>query len=57
MALALTGLLIAVGAGRFHGGLVLLLILAYLAFFASCVGRSSGHWFPRYSPTMCAAWP
>ncbi len=38
MAITLAGLLIAVAAGRFHGGLVLFLILAYLAFFASCVG-------------------
>lgn len=38
MAITLMGLLIAVAAGRFHGGLVLFLILAYLAFFASCVG-------------------
>jgi len=38
MAITLTGLLIAVAAGRFHGGLVLFLILAYLAFFAACVG-------------------
>jgi SP family arabinose:H+ symporter-like MFS transporter len=38
MALTLSGLLIAAAAGKFHGGLVLALILAYLAFFASCVG-------------------
>jgi MFS transporter, SP family, arabinose:H+ symporter len=38
MALTLTCLSVAVAAGRFHGGLVLVLILTYLAFFASCVG-------------------
>ena len=38
MAITLTGLMIAVVMGHFHGGLVLFLILAYLAFFASCVG-------------------
>lgn len=38
MAVTLTWLLIAVAAGRFHGGLVLVLILTYLAFFAACVG-------------------
>jgi MFS transporter, SP family, arabinose:H+ symporter len=38
MAAALGGLLVAVAAGHFHGGLVLVLILLYLAFFASCVG-------------------
>ena len=38
MMLALAGLLAAVLAGHFHGGLVLVLILMYLAFFSSCVG-------------------
>lgn len=38
MTLALAGLLTAVLAGHFHGTLVLVLILLYLAFFASCVG-------------------
>jgi len=38
MSLALVGLLTAVLAGHFHGILVLVLILLYLAFFASCVG-------------------
>jgi MFS family permease len=38
MAITLTGLLIAVAARQFHGVLVLFLILAYLAFFASSVG-------------------
>jgi SP family arabinose:H+ symporter-like MFS transporter len=38
MALALAGLLAAVLAGHFHGTLVLVLILLYLAFFSSCVG-------------------
>ncbi len=38
MALALAGLLTAVVAGHFHGVLVLVLVLLYLAFFASCVG-------------------
>jgi SP family arabinose:H+ symporter-like MFS transporter len=38
MTVALGGLLIAVTAGHFHGILVLLLVLLYLAFFASCVG-------------------
>ena len=38
MALTLTGLLVAVQTGQFHGVLVLLLILAYLAFFSSCAG-------------------
>jgi len=38
MSITLTGLLIAVAAGQFHGVLVLCLILAYLACFASCVG-------------------
>ena len=38
MALTLTGLLVADAAGQFHGELVLVLILTYLAFFAACVG-------------------
>jgi MFS transporter, SP family, arabinose:H+ symporter len=38
MALTLICLLVADAAGRFHGELVLVLILTYLAFFASCVG-------------------
>ena len=38
MALSLLALTIAVVTGRFHGGLVLVLILAYLSFFASCIG-------------------
>ena len=38
MMLALCGLLAAVLAGHFHGILVLLLVLLYLAFFSSCVG-------------------
>jgi SP family arabinose:H+ symporter-like MFS transporter len=38
MALALAGLLAAVLAGHFHGVVVLVLILLYLAFFSSCVG-------------------
>ena len=38
MAVTLAGLMITAAAGRFHGGLVLFLILAYLAFFAACVG-------------------
>jgi SP family arabinose:H+ symporter-like MFS transporter len=38
MALSLAGLLAAVLAGHFHGTLVLVLILLYLAFFSSCVG-------------------
>ena len=38
MALTLTCLSVAVAAGQFHGELVLVLILTYLAFFAACVG-------------------
>jgi len=38
MGVALVLLVIAVLAGRFHGGLVLALLLAYLAFFCSCIG-------------------
>jgi sugar porter (SP) family MFS transporter len=38
MAVTLTGLLIAVATGTFHGVLVVVLVLAYLAFFAACVG-------------------
>ena len=38
MALALAGLLTAALLGHFHGLLVLVLVLLYLAFFASCVG-------------------
>jgi SP family arabinose:H+ symporter-like MFS transporter len=38
MAVTLTGLIIAVATGHFYGVLVLVLILAYLAFFSSCVG-------------------
>ncbi len=38
MMLSLTGLLVAALTGQFHGLPVLVLILAYLAFFASCVG-------------------
>ena len=38
MAAALTLLAAAVAAGRFQGTVVLILILGYLAFFASCIG-------------------
>jgi SP family arabinose:H+ symporter-like MFS transporter len=38
MTLTLAGLLVAVLAGRFNGGLALALILTYLAFFCACVG-------------------
>ena len=38
MSLSLLMLLLAVLAGRFHGVVVLALILTYLAFFASCIG-------------------
>jgi MFS transporter, SP family, arabinose:H+ symporter len=38
MAASLLGLVIAVLTGRFHGPIVLALILSYLAFFASCIG-------------------
>ncbi|MGA7340132.1 MAG: sugar porter family MFS transporter [Terracidiphilus sp.] len=38
MMVSLGGLLAAVLAGAFHGLLVLVLVLAYLAFFCSCVG-------------------
>lgn len=38
MALTLAGLLVAAALDRFHGITVLVLILSYLAFFASCVG-------------------
>jgi SP family arabinose:H+ symporter-like MFS transporter len=38
MAAALTLLAMAVAAGRFQGTVVLILILGYLAFFASCIG-------------------
>jgi MFS transporter, SP family, arabinose:H+ symporter len=38
MTVALLGLLAAAASGRFTGGLVLLLVLVYMAFFASCIG-------------------
>ncbi|HEY2471465.1 MAG TPA: sugar porter family MFS transporter [Terracidiphilus sp.] len=38
MAIALLGLVVAVLAGKFHGAVVLALILTYIAFFASCIG-------------------
>jgi len=38
MALSLLALMITVLAGRFHGPIVLALILTYLAFFSSCIG-------------------
>jgi sugar porter (SP) family MFS transporter len=38
MAAALLLLSLTVLTGRFHGGIVLVLIMAYLAFFASCIG-------------------
>jgi sugar porter (SP) family MFS transporter len=38
MSLSLFLLLVAVLAGRFHGALVLTLILTYLAFFSACIG-------------------
>jgi len=38
MAVALALLTLTVLTGRFHGATVLVLILAYLAFFASCIG-------------------
>ena len=38
MALSLSGLVVAVQVGHFQGVVVLVLILAYLAFFSACVG-------------------
>jgi SP family arabinose:H+ symporter-like MFS transporter len=38
MALSLLALIAAVLAGHFHGALVLIFVLAYLAFFSSCIG-------------------
>jgi len=38
MALSLAALVVAVLAGHFHGLIVLVLILVYLAFFATCIG-------------------
>jgi SP family arabinose:H+ symporter-like MFS transporter len=38
MAVSLVSLVVAVLAGKFHGAVVLALILTYLAFFASCIG-------------------
>jgi SP family arabinose:H+ symporter-like MFS transporter len=38
MALSLVALMFTVMAGRFHGPIVLALILTYLAFFSSCIG-------------------
>ncbi|HEY2169987.1 MAG TPA: sugar porter family MFS transporter, partial [Candidatus Angelobacter sp.] len=38
MTISLTLLVAAVLAGRFHGALVLVLILTYIAFFAACIG-------------------
>jgi SP family arabinose:H+ symporter-like MFS transporter len=38
MSLSLVFLMVAVLAGRFHGALVLALILTYLAFFCACIG-------------------
>ena len=38
MALMLLGMTIANAVGRFEGSLVLILILAFIAFFASCIG-------------------
>ena len=38
MAVTLAALMVAVATGAFQGVLVIVLILAYLAFFASCVG-------------------
>jgi SP family arabinose:H+ symporter-like MFS transporter len=38
MAAALVGLMVAAGSGHFTGGLVLSLILLYIACFASCIG-------------------
>ncbi|HTS71319.1 MAG TPA: sugar porter family MFS transporter [Terriglobia bacterium] len=38
MTLALAGLVLTVVTGRFHGAVVLVLILVYLAFFSSCIG-------------------
>jgi SP family arabinose:H+ symporter-like MFS transporter len=38
MGIALLALTVAVLAGKFHGSVVLVLILAYIAFFAACIG-------------------
>jgi SP family arabinose:H+ symporter-like MFS transporter len=57
MAFTLSGLLVAVQVDHFHGVVVLVLILAYLAFFLPALVRSSGRWCPKYSPTMSEVWP
>jgi SP family arabinose:H+ symporter-like MFS transporter len=38
MALSLTALVVTVLTGHFHGAIVLMLILTYLAFFSACIG-------------------
>jgi len=38
MAVTLLALVVAVLTGRFHGGMVLILVLAYLGFFNACIG-------------------
>jgi SP family arabinose:H+ symporter-like MFS transporter len=51
MALALLALVVAVEAGRFEGGLVLLVIGFYIACFASCIGPVFWTLVPEIFPT------
>ena len=51
MAIALLLLIVTVATDRFHGPLVLALILAYLAFFSSCIGPVFWTLIPEIFPT------
>jgi len=52
---ALVALIVTVLTGQFQGVIVLALILAYLAFFCSCVGLSSGRSCRKFFRTTSAA--
>ena len=55
MAISLVLLVITVLTGHFQGGLVLALILAYLAFFCACIGPVFWTLVPESFPTTCGA--
>ncbi len=51
MSLSLVALMVTVATDRFHGPVVLVLILAYLAFFSSCIGPVFWTLLPEIFPT------
>ncbi len=54
---ALVSLMVTIATDRFHGPLVLVLILSYLAFFSCCIGPVFWTLLPRRTfPTDAGGW-